>query len=60
MADITKCANWHDCPMADDCYRCTAPDSDWQSWGRFYPETPEVCFYMRDTNNSNKSDKLEK
>lgn len=32
MADITKCTGT-DCPIKENCYRFTAPVSDWnQSW----------------------------
>lgn len=51
MADITKCANWHGCPKAEDCYRHTAPDNQFwaQSYGDFHPEAPWLCFYKRGT-----------
>lgn len=29
MADITMC-EWTDCPMKDNCYRYTAPKSEYQ------------------------------
>lgn len=31
MADITKCSGIN-CPVKDQCYRHTAPDSERQSW----------------------------
>ena len=31
MADITKCKGTR-CPVREDCYRYTAPASEWQSW----------------------------
>ena len=34
MSDISKC-NGVNCPIKDKCYRYTAPDGYWQSWGAF-------------------------
>ena len=36
MADITKCKGTR-CPVREDCYRYTAPASDWQSWFEVVP-----------------------
>ena len=32
MADITKCLDVDECPLAERCYRAQAPDSFWQSY----------------------------
>lgn len=42
MADISKCAN-QECKRKNDCYRFTAPSSQWQSFSSFMPDEKGEC-----------------
>ena len=42
MPDISKCAN-KECPMKHDCYRFTAPSSDYQSYSSFKHDENGEC-----------------
>lgn len=42
MPDISKCAN-KECPLKHDCYRFTAPSSDYQSYSSFKPDEKGEC-----------------
>lgn len=48
MTDITKCDN-EDCSIKHECYRWTAPASDYQSYADFEPDEDGNCegFYDR-------------
>lgn len=42
MPDITKCLN-AECSMREQCYRWTAPSSNYQSVAFFKPTTDNEC-----------------
>jgi hypothetical protein len=50
MADITKCKGTG-CRVREDCYRYTAPASEWQSWFAVAPVSDDEngCDMMIDT-----------
>jgi hypothetical protein len=50
MADITKCKGIG-CRVREDCYRYTAPASEWQSWFAVAPVSDDEngCDMMIDT-----------
>lgn len=47
MTDISKCANYMKCPLANTCRRVLDPDerNGWQSYANFYIENKKECDY---------------